>query len=115
MTTTFVQEGKTLMLAPGADVANGVGYLHGATLFGIALQPVASGVAGPFATEGVFTIAKTSALAIAVGDRLFWDPTGKCVNKTSAAQVCVGVAVSASGNPSPTVQIKLGANTPAAT
>jgi predicted RecA/RadA family phage recombinase len=55
------------------------------------------------------TIGKTSALAISVGDRLFWDSTNKVVNKTTTAQQCVGVAVSAAANPSATVKMKIGA------
>ena len=112
---TYIQEGRTLTLTPAADVAAGVGYLFGAGLFGVALAPVTSGAAGEFITEGVVTVGKTSALAISVGDRLFWDATNKVVNKTATAQVCVGVAVAAAANPSSTVRIKLGAYTPAGT
>ena len=108
MATNFVKEGKTLTLAPGADVAAGTGYLFGTALFGIALTDATSGVASEFATEGVWTLPKTSALAIAVGDRVYWDATNKVVNKTTASQECIGVAVSAVGNPSATVQVKLG-------
>lgn len=112
---TYIQDGGTLTLTPAADVAAGVGYLFGASLFGVALAPVANGAAGEFITEGVVTIAKTSALAISVGDRVFWDATNKVVNKTSAGQVCVGIAVAAANNPSSTVRIKLGAYLAAAT
>ena len=113
--TTFKQDGNTLNLAPAAAVAAGTGYLFGAGLFGVALTPAANGVASSFLTQGVVTIAKTSALAIAVGDRVFWDPAAKVVNKTSAAQQCVGVAVEAAANPSATVVIKLGPYLPVAT
>jgi predicted RecA/RadA family phage recombinase len=105
---TFVQPGDVLTLTPNADVANGVGFLFG-TLFGVAQSDVTNGTPGQFLVEGVVTIGKTSALAISVGDRLFWDSTNKVVNKTTTAQQCVGVAVSAAGNPSATVQMKLGA------
>lgn len=105
----FIQTGDTLALAPGADVASGVGYLFGTGLFGVATVDVVNGFVGSFVTEGVVEIAKTSALAISVGDRLFWDPVGKVVNKTLAAQQCVGIAVEAAANPSPTVKMKLGA------
>ncbi len=112
---TFVQQGENLTLTPGAAVASGVGYLFGSGLFGVADADVASGVAGPFLTEGVVTIGKTSALAISVGDRVFWDATNKVVNKTTTAQQCVGVAVEAAANPSATVKIKLGQYLPVAT
>lgn len=108
MSTNYKQEGDTLTIAPAADVAAGTGYLFGAALFGVALTTVASGVAGPFATTGVFELPKTSALAIAVGDRLYWDAAAKVVNKTATAQQCIGVAVSAAANPSATVLVKLG-------
>ena len=108
MSRNYIQEGDTLMLIPSADVASGVGHMFGASLFGIALKDVASGTPGPFITEDVHAIAKTSALAIAVGDRVFWDATNKVVNKTASGQPCVGVAVAAAANPSSTVLIKLG-------
>lgn len=108
---TFIKDGEVLTLTPGADVAVGVGYLFGVSLFGVAINAVANGVAGEFITEGVVTIGKTSALAIAVGDRVFWDATNKVVNKTTASQQCVGIAVEAASNPSSTVSIKLGCYT----
>lgn len=107
----FVQEGDTLTLTPTADVASGVGYLFGASLFGVATNNVAANAPGEFLTEGVVEIAKTSALAISVGDRLYWDAANKVVNKTATAQQCVGIAVAAAANPSSTVLMKLGCYT----
>lgn len=112
---TYIQDGSVLTLTPAADVASGVGYLFGAAIFGVATNPVASGAEGEFITRGVVSIGKTSALAISVGDRLFWDATNKVVNKTSTAQQCVGVAVEAAANPSATVKMKIGQYLPVAT
>lgn len=103
----YVQPGDVLTLTPTAAVASGVGYLFGVSLFGVATNDVAANVAGEFITEGVVSIAKTSALAISTGDRLFWDATNKCVNKTTTAQQCVGVAVADAANPSSVVSMKL--------
>lgn len=111
----FIQNGKTLTLTPAAAVSSGVGYLFGTALFGVATNDVVISTAGEFVTEGVVEIAKTSALAISTGDRVFWDSTNKCVNKTSLAQQCVGIAVADAANPSATVKIKLGNNVPVAT
>ena len=69
---------------------------------------MASGTPGPFATAGVFELAKTSAVAFAVGDRIYWDVTNKVVNNTPTGQKCIGVAVSAAANPSTKVLVKLG-------
>ena len=107
MATNYIQDGAVLTLTPAAAVASGTGYLFGAALFGVAVNDVASGATGAFLTEGVVEIAKTSALAIAVGDRLYWDATNKVVNLTATAQQHVGVAVEAAANPSSTVKMKL--------
>lgn len=105
----YIQEGATLTLTPAAAVASGVGHLFGVGLFGVATGDVVISTPGEFLTEGVVEIGKTSALAIAVGDRVYWDATNKVVNKTATAQQCVGIAVEAAANPSATVKIKLGA------
>ena len=115
MAKNYIQDGDVLQLAPGADVASGTGYLFGAALFGVALTDAKNGVASSFAVEGVFSLAKTSALAIAVGDRVFWDATNAVVNKTSLAQQQVGIAVAAAANPSSTVLVKLVSAVPVAT
>lgn len=111
----FVQEGKVLTLDPGATVATGVGFLFGTALFGVAAVDAVSGTASAFVVEGVVTIAKTSALAIAVGDVLYWDATNKVVNKTTTSQRAVGVAVEAAINPSSTVKMRLTVNSLAGT
>ena len=111
----FIQPGRSVTVtAPAGGAVSGIGVLIG-TLFGVAQYDAAAGEEVELLTEGVVEIAKTSALAIAVGDRLFWDDTNKVVNKTVTAQVCVGVAVSAAANPSATVRMRLGAVTPAGT
>lgn len=107
----FIKSGNVLTLTPGAAVASGVGYLFGTSLFGVAAEDCVISTPGEFVTEGVVEIGKTSALAISVGDRLFWDATNKVVNKTTTAQQCVGIAVSDAANPSATVMMKIGAYT----
>src|SRR5512134_1094891 len=112
---TYVQPGKSLTVtAPAGGVLSGQGVLIG-TLFGIAQYDAVEGAEVEILTEGVVEIGKTSALAIGVGDRLFWDDTNKVVNKTSTAQQQVGVAVAAAANPSATVKMLLRAALPVAT
>jgi predicted RecA/RadA family phage recombinase len=111
----FVQEGDVITItAPTGGTTSGVGVLIGA-LFGVATETVAAGVTTTIVVDGVVEIAKTSALAIAVGDRLFWDDTNKVVNKTATAQQHVGVAVEAAANPSGTVKMLLEPALPAGT
>jgi len=114
---TFIQDGKIVTATPAAAVAADVGYLFGSALFGVAVNDVVISTAGEFVTEGIVTIAKTDSLAIAVGARVFWDPTNKCVNKTATAQQCVGVCTEAVAVTAGlvTVKIKLGNYLPVAT
>jgi len=112
---SYIQNGHSLTLTPAIAVASGVGNLFGAALFGVAVADVAANTPGAFVATGVVEIGKTSALAIAVGDRLFWDAANKVVNKTAVGQQCVGVATEVAANPSPTVKMALRASVPVAT
>lgn len=105
--TKFHQDGHCLDLTPTAAVASGVGFLFGTSLFGVAVNDVAANVEGVFLTEGVVTIGKTAGLAISVGDRLYWDPAGKVVNKTATAQQHVGICTVAALAGDSTVKMKL--------
>lgn len=111
----FVSSGDVVAItAPSGGVTSGVGVLIGG-LFGVATETVAEGVATQIVASGIVDIGKTSALAINVGDRLFWDATNSVVNKTSTAQTAVGIAVAAAANPSSTVRMLLKPGLPAAT
>ena len=114
MKNTVQLSGEVITVTPNVAVPSGGGYQVG-SFFGLATNDVAANTAGEFTTEGVFTLPKTSALAIAFGDRLFWDATNKVVNKTVTAQLCIGVAVSDAANPSATVSVKLGDYLPSGT
>lgn len=102
----YIQEGKTLTLAAPANVASGAGLLVG-SIFGVAAFAALSGESVEAKVEGVFELPKTSALAIAIGDVVYWDNTAKEVNKTSSGNTKIGVAVSAAVNPSATVNVRL--------
>jgi predicted RecA/RadA family phage recombinase len=107
----YVQDGDVLTVDPGATVAAGTGIMIGTALFGVAVVDGVSGTASAVRVRGVVEIAKTSALAISVGDVLYWSAGTSMVNKTSASQRVVGVAVEAAANPSATVKMLLGVHT----
>ncbi|CAA2108215.1 DUF2190 family protein [Variovorax paradoxus] len=111
----YRQAGSVLTLTPSIAVASGVGFLFGAALFGVATTDVPANTPGEFKTDGVIDLGKTAGLSVNVGDRLFWDATNKVVNKTSAAQECIGVATEAAAGGAAFVSVKLGASLPAAT
>lgn len=103
----FVQHGVNLTLPAPADVLSGDVVIVG-SLLGIAAGTAASGADLDIVTEGVFSLPKVSALAIAIGDTVYWDSTAKLVTKTSSGNTKLGVAVTAAANPSGSVNVKLG-------
>lgn len=102
---TFVQEGKNLALAAPYDRLSGQGALVG-SIFGIATVDVLSGVTASFLTEGVATLAKTSAQAWSQGDSIYWDDTAKRADNTVVGPL-IGSATDAAANPSSTGSVKL--------
>ncbi|MFK8251964.1 DUF2190 family protein [Ancylobacter terrae] len=103
----FKRSGNTTPIAaPSGGVTSGQGVLVGG-IFGIASGDAAEGETVELALIGVFAIAKTSALAISVGDKVYWDNAAKVVNKTASGNTLVGVAVAAAANPSATVDVRL--------
>ncbi|MDP3409027.1 DUF2190 family protein [Bosea sp. (in: a-proteobacteria)] len=103
----YVQAGKNLTLPAPANVLSGDVVIIGSIL-GIAAGTAASGSDLDLVTEGVFKLPKVSALAIAIGDAVYWDSTNKLVTKTASGNTKLGVAVSVAANPSGTVNVKLG-------
>lgn len=105
MAKNYLQPGSTITLTAPYDVSSGDGLIVG-SIFGVAAGDALSGEPVETAVTGVWTLKKTSALAIAAGDLLYWDNTAKEINKTNTNKL-VGAAVAAAANPSATVDIRL--------
>ena len=114
MAKTFVQPGDVVEVAAPADRTAGQGVLVG-TLFGVALHDALNTLPLRIGVSGVFTILADNNLVISAGERVFWDAANNWVDKTAAAQVCVGRATAAKAQAGTTVSVLLGAQTPAGT
>lgn len=82
-----------------ASIPAGKGVLVG-TLFGVAEIDIAATTAAaeyPLRVRGVVQITKTGTLAVGIGDALYWDDSGKVVNKTNTTKE-VGIALSSTSN-----------------
>lgn len=106
MAKNYVQTGDNITVPAPTNVTSGSGVLIGA-LFGVAQFSSLSGEDVVIATRGVHTLPKTSALAIAIGDKVYWDAANGVVNKTATGNTLIGAAVSAAANPSATVDVRL--------
>lgn len=101
----YVQEGNTLTLPAPADVVGGDVAIVG-SIIGIVNGDALSGDDMDLDVVGVFNLPKVSALAIAVGDEVYWNAGTKLVTKTDT-DTKLGVAVTAAANPSATVDVRL--------
>jgi len=102
----YIQRGATLTIAAPAGVLSG-GVVIAGSLIGIANGDADSGASVDVDVEGVFDLPKVSALAINLGDTVYWDATNKLVTKTASGNTKLGYAVSGAANPSATVAVKL--------
>lgn len=102
----FVQRGDTIDVTAAAAIKSGDGVIVG-SIFGIANVDAAIGDTYALDTVGVFNLPKVNALAIAVGDAVYWDSANKVVTKTAGGNTKIGVAVTAAANPSATVNVRL--------
>jgi predicted RecA/RadA family phage recombinase len=112
---TFLQPGATLEISAPYAAASGAGVQVGAALFGVAMDAMSSGAAGVIATEGCYQLAKTTGQAYTVGQRLFWDNSGKLLTATSTSNLAVGVAIAAAASADTVANVRLQASTPAGT
>jgi predicted RecA/RadA family phage recombinase len=102
----FIQKGDNLtVLAPYA-LAAGQGALVGA-IFGIATSAAAIGAEVVLVREGVFSHAKVSAQAWAVGDKIYWDNAARNLTTMVGTNTLVGVATAIAVNPTATGEVLL--------
>ena len=104
----YVQPGESITLTAAAAATSGDGVLVG-SLFGIASGDAAIGETLVLTTKGVFTMPKVSTDVMAVGDVVYWDDSAGLVttDDDTGNNPRVGLAVTAAGNPSGTVNVRL--------
>jgi len=106
MATNYKQPGKVLTLTAPYARSSGEGALV-ESIFGVALNDVLIAVETEFATTGVWTLAKTSAQAWAVGDEIYWDDGNKRCDNVPTVGALIGSATAVAANPSSTGEVKL--------
>jgi predicted RecA/RadA family phage recombinase len=94
-----IQVGASLSLLAPYDVTAGQGFMLGA-IFAVASQNALSGEPVEGKRFGVYALAKTSAQAWGIGDRIYWDSANKRCDKTGTIGTLIGVAVADAADPS---------------
>lgn len=102
----FLQPGQVLDLTMPYDRTAGQGVKVGA-FFGVLKSDALSGATGEVLTEGVYTLAATSAQTWAQGDEIYWDDTNKRCDNVATVGMRIGVARDAKANPGATGVVKL--------
>lgn len=109
-TAVFVQEGMQVDYTPGAAVAAGDVVVQG-DLIGVAKQPIAAGVLGALAVDGVFDFPKATGVgtAIAAGATVYWDAgdTEAKTDSEAGANKLLGKTTAAAADADATVRVRL--------
>lgn len=106
MAKNFLQRGDVLTVPAPTNVLSGAGVIIG-SIFGVAAGGALSGEPLDLNVVGVYELPKVSALAIATGDKVYFDAATSLVNKTASGNVYIGVAVATAPNPSASVNVRL--------
>jgi len=109
MATNKTQTGRVIQTTnvSGSDVASGGGLVCGDQLR-VALVAIANGASGACDTEGVYTLAATSADDWVDGDRLYWDEANGKLTDSAVSDVVAGTAVGLKAALATTANVKLG-------
>lgn len=107
----YIQPGEVITLAAPYDRSSGEGALVG-SIFGVATKDVLSGASAEFRLVGVHTLAKTSAQAWTVGQKIYWDNANKRCDTDSTLGQLIGVATAVADNPSSTGTVRLNGGVP---
>lgn len=107
----YIQDGRILTLTAPYAVASGAGALVG-SIFGVATSTYAEAEEGEFNTSGVYELAKTSAQAWTVGQKVYWDDTNKRCDTSGTVGPLIGTATAVADNPSSTSYVKLNGSAP---
>ncbi len=102
----FVQPGDNLTVTAEAAASSGDGVKLG-DLFGIASGDAAVGEPLVPVTTGVFKLRKVSTDEWAVGDAVYFRTADGAVTGTATGNTKIGMAVSAAGDPSEAVRVRL--------
>lgn len=102
----YLQSGENITVTATAMAKSEDGVLMG-KLFGVASGDAEIGEPLDIVTVGVFNLPKVSTDVIAVGAFVYWDDTTKLVTTTAGGNTKIGVAVTAAGNPSGAVNVRL--------
>lgn len=106
MQATFVQQGDGVDFVAASDVNCGDVVVQG-DLVGIATADVANGATGTITVEGVFDVAKNSAISISAGAKIYWDATNSQAVTTASGNKLIGKAVEAAGAGATLVRVRL--------
>ena len=103
---TYIQKGNNIDYLATADI----GYMDIVPLtsrIGVALEDIPAGNVGSVTLTGVYEMPAATALAITVGDLVYYNVTNGNITKT-AADVPAGVAVESKTSSATTVRVKIG-------
>lgn len=104
----YIQRGETITLSAPAALSSGQGFVVGA-IFAVATTDAENGGEVEGLTTGVVELPKATTDDVSLGAKLYWDDAEGELTTDDAegANMAVGVAIEAAGNPSSLVRVRL--------
>lgn len=104
----FIQKGEVIDFVASADIAVGDVVPIGTTRIGIAQTDIANGATGAVAVTGVYQIAASTSVAMAVGSLAYWDVADGNLNATATDNILAGIVVEAKAQAGATAKVLIG-------
>jgi len=106
MARNYVQEGNILMVTMASATPAGTLVKFG-TLFGVALNDVAEGAAGPVRFGGVWDLPCALTGEVSAGDSLYYVAASGKLTDASSGNTLAGVAVDGAAASDTTIRVRL--------
>lgn len=103
----FIQDGDTLTVPAPTDGVDGGELVVVGSLAGVAIHTAAEGDDVEVKTSGVYELAKTSAQAWAIGQKIYATSAGVATSAASG-NTLIGFATAVAANPSSVGSVKIG-------
>lgn len=106
MMAVYVNKGETVEYKATAAVSRGDIVALG-DKFGVAFTDIKEGDIGIVNIKGRYTVPAETGTAIAAGDVLYWNASGKKATKTSSGNTRIGIAANAMSSAGTSVDVIL--------
>lgn len=99
--------GESMTYTAGATAIAAGDIVIVSAMHGVATAPIEASGTGTLWLEGTFDVAKTSAVGVPLGGKVFWNDTANTASRTSSGNRLIGRALSAALSTDTLVSVRI--------